>query len=240
MSEIPAPSPASKPVQQPEPEKRGSGSAIARVLVGVLIAVLLLFAALAFFITRQLNHVIQPFQDVNAGLSTQVSQLLHPTPTIIPDPVSIIREVQALARLETIQYSVEKIITAETNQGFWGNLVGDRLLFVAHGYVIAGVDLGKLGEDDLEMRGSSLLVTLPEPEIFVATIDNEKSYVYDRDTGILTRPKRELETLARQAAEQEIRRTAIEDEILVQARRNAEAYLVSLLNGLGYTQVIFE
>ena len=31
-----------------------------------------------------------------------------------------------------------------------------------------------------------LYVQLPDAEIFMATLDNEKSYVYDRETGILT------------------------------------------------------
>jgi len=38
-------------------------------------------------------------------------------------------------------YTVEKLITAETNQGVLASLFGDRLLFVAHGYVIAGIDM---------------------------------------------------------------------------------------------------
>lgn len=215
-------------------------SVLVKILIGLMIVGILAFATVIFFLTGQINKAITPLQQVNSGLSTQVSQLLHPTPTIIPDPVTIIQEVKSLARLETIQYSVEKVITAEMNQGVFGALVGDRLLFVAHGYVIAGVDLSKMAEQDLWMRGEELHARLPQAEVFVATLNNEQSYVYDRDTGIFRKADQELETLARQAAEEEIQKAAMESGILEQAQTNAEAYLRSLLNSLGYPQVVFQ
>ncbi len=225
-------------------EDKPKGSNPIKTFLGILaglILVLLLIVVLAFtFLSRQFDKAVQPIQEVNDRLSTQVSQFLHPTPTILPDPISIVKEVQSLARLETIQYSVEKVITAELNQGTFGSLFGDRLLFVAHGYVIAGVDLSKIKEEDLRMVGDTLRIKLPEAEVFVATLDNEKSYVYDRDTGLLKRADTQLESEARRAAEAEILRTAAEDGILTQAQANAETYLLSLLNTLGFSRVVFE
>jgi hypothetical protein len=186
-----------------------------------------------------ITAAVSPITTVNNALSTQVAQLMNPTPTVIPDPITIIREVQSLARLETIQYSVEKVITAEINQGVFGPLFGDRLLFVAHGYVIAGVDLSQLESDQLQLEDGVLFVTLPEAEIFVATLDNDNSYVYDRETGILRKSDQDLETSARHIAEQEIEKAALEDGILAQAQQNAEVYLERLLNTLGYEQVVF-
>jgi hypothetical protein len=174
------------------------------------------------------------------SLSTQVAQVLHPTPTIIPDPVTIIHEIRSLARLETIKYSLEKIITAETRQGVFEWLVGDRLLFVAHGEVIAGIDLNKLDPESLEVRNGVLYVQLPDPEIFVVAIDNQQSYVYDRDTGIFTHGEVDLETEARRAAEIEIENSAKEDGILELAAQNAESYLDRLFRELGFPEVIFE
>jgi len=214
-------------------------------LLTILIVVLLitLIGSVVFItltLNRTINTAITPIQNVNKALSTQVSQLLHPTPTVIPDPVTIIREVQSLARLETIQYTVEKVITAEVNQGVFGPLFGDRLLFVAHGFVIAGVDLSKVETDDLRLEEEVLYVTLPEAEVFVATLNNDESYVYDRETGILRKSARDLETTARQVAEEEILNAALEDNILLQAQQNAEIYLERLFNSLGYLQVVFE
>ena len=186
-----------------------------------------------------LAATLQPISDASSRISTQVSSILNPTPTILPDPVTIINQVRPLARLETIQYSVEKIITAEEGQELIAELFGDRLLLVAHGTVIAGVDLSKLTAEDLEFRDGILSIRLPEAEVFSASLDNDKTYVYDRDTGLLRKADRDLETLARQAAEAEILQAAIDDGILDQAAINAQVFLDRLLNDLGYSQVIF-
>jgi hypothetical protein len=181
------------------------------------------------------DQALSPIND----LSTQAAQLFNPTPTVVPDPVTIVHSVQALARLETIQYSIEKVITAEIGQETFGFLFGDRLLFVAHGSVIAGVDLTKLGEDDIAIEGDTLYIRVPKAEVFLATLDNDKSYVYDRETGIFTHGDVNLETTARQAAQAEIEKAALEDGILEQAQANAETFLYRLLRQLGYETVIF-
>ena len=212
-----------------------------------VIGVLVIFALAAYAVVsvvrrsvQQAERAVQPVTDLSNAVGTQMALVLNPTPTVIVDPVTIVRQVRSLARLETIQYSVEKVITAESGQGPFGFLFGDRLLLVAHGEVIAGVDLSKLSPDDLRVRDNVLYVSLPEPEIFVATLDNEQTYVYDRETGILTQRDINLESTARQAAEQAIREAALEDNILNQARVNAENYLHRLFIDIGnYDEVIF-
>jgi hypothetical protein len=189
--------------------------------------------------TGAINGVVAPFQQSNAALQTQVADLLHPTPTIIPDPVTIISEIHALARLETIQYTVEKVITAEIGQGNFGFLFGDKLLFVAHGFVIAGIDMEKLQPGDMQMVNGVLNVRLPPAEIFVSTLDNEKSHVYDRQTGLLTQGDQNLESTARAAAEEEIKKAAIEDGILKLAQQNAETFLFKFFGALGFPNPVF-
>jgi hypothetical protein len=213
-------------------------------LTSVLIIGVVLVAA--YFIVQTVRESAQaataPFQQVNQAnqaLQTQVSNLLHPTPTIIPDPVTYINEVRALARLETIQYSIEKVITGETGGGTFQALFGDKILFVGHGTVIAGIDMEKLQPEHMRFENGVLTVRLPPAEIFIATLDNEKSYVYDRETGILAKPDVNLETLVRQRAEEEIRGAALEDGILEQAQLNAEAYLFKFFAALGYPNTIF-
>jgi hypothetical protein len=220
-------------------EKKRS-NLINRILGVVLVLAILAFAAYMFInIKNQINLTLSPIQQTNNEISTQIASLLHPTPTVIPDPVTIIRQVQSLARLETIQYTVEKVITAEVNQGVFGPLFGDRLLLVAHGSVIAGIDMNQIGTQDLWLEDDILQVRLPEAEVFVATLDNEQSYIYDRTTGLLTKGDPQLETAARQIAEQEIRKAAEADGILELATQNAEVYLERLFNTLGYLKVAF-
>ncbi len=206
----------------------------------LVVGLLAVFGLAAFAVTQSVRRSTEPIAGMSAAVGTQVSELLHPTPTVRPDPVTIVREVRALARLETIQFSVEKILTGEVNQGALEFLFGDRLLFVAHGVVIAGVDLGKIGPEDVWIdEQGRVYLRLPEAEIFVATLDNDKSYVYDRDTGLFTHGDLNLEATVRRSAEDEIRQAALEDGILDQARLNAENYLYRLLRTLEFDDVIF-
>jgi hypothetical protein len=213
---------------------------ITSVILTVLVLAAFGLAAYIFIdIRNQISATFSPISQSNRALSTQVASLLHPTPTVIPDPVTIIRQVQSLARLETIQYTVEKVITAEVNQGVLGPLFGDKLLLVAHGNVIAGIDLNEIQSTDLWLEGDVLKARLPAAEVFSATLDNQQSYIYDRTTGLLTKGDPGLETAARQIAEQEIRKAAETDGILELAQQNAEAYLERLFNTLGYLKVEF-
>ena len=223
------------------PVSRQNSPSPLKWILGFLL--ILLFAGavwfLVFAVRNSLETAIGPLNTTNSALETQVAELMHPTPTVLPDPITIIHEVRTLARLETIQYTVEKVITAQVNQGVLGPLFGDRLLFVAHGTVIAGIDLQQLSSTDLYLQGGILNVRLPAPEIFVATLDNEKSYVYDRQTGVLSHGDPNLETAARQVAEQQIRQAALDDGILGLAEQNAESYLTRLFLSLGYPEVVF-
>jgi len=206
----------------------------------ILVILVVVGVILVNSIQDSITNQFLPVREMTNNLATQISVVMHPTPTILPDPVTIIHEIRSLARLETIKFSLEKIITAETRQGVFEWLVGDRLIFVAHGEVIAGIDLNKLEPDDLVVKDAVLYVTLPEAEIFITALDNEQSYVYDRDTGLFTHGEVTLETEARQAAEREIEKSALEDGILELAQQNAISFLDRLFRDLGYPEVIFE
>lgn len=232
------------PLFGPVPIVTGEGIDMKNNLVSVLIVIVIGVAA--YMIVQTVRDTTQsatePFQalsEQNHAMQTQVANLLHPTPTIIPDPVTYINEIRALARLETIQYSIEKVITGETGGGTLAFAFGDKILFVGHGTVIAGIDMEKLQPEHMRFENGVLTVRLPATEIFIATLDNEKSYVYDRQSGFLTNPDPNLETQVRQVAEQEILKAALEDGILEQAKVNAEAYLLKFFSALGFPNTIF-
>lgn len=217
---------------------RGCGTAVLAVLALALLAVGIIFA-IGEMVRQTTSKALEPITSASDRVETKVAELLNPTPTILPDPITIVHDVRSLSRLETIQYSMEKVVTAESGQDELAFLFGDRLLFVAHGTVIAGIDLSKLRPSDLWVEGQVLYIRLPAPEIFVATLNNEKSYVYDRDTGLLSKGDQNLETNARRVAEKAILEAALEDGILKQAQQNGESYMDRLLRSMGYQEVIF-
>jgi hypothetical protein len=212
------------------------------ILLVIVVAAVMIVQTVRQTAQAASQSVSGPFQalnEQNQAMQTQVAILLNPTPTIIPDPITYINEIRSLARLETIQYSVEKVITGEMGGGTFDTLFGDKILFVGHGTVIAGIDMDKLDPANMRYENGVLTVLLPPAEIFIATLDNEKSYVYDRQTGLLTQPDPNLETLVRQRAEEEILKAALEDGILNQAQTNAEAYLIKFFAALGFPNTVF-
>lgn len=219
--------------------KNAINSSKSIILIILILAGITVVWFLVNSVNTGINNTLNPLKTANHELGTEVANLLHPTPTIIPDPVTIINEVQSLARLETIRYTVEKVVTAEVNQGVLGPLFGDRLLFVAHGYVLAGIDMSKIKPEDLWLDGELLNVRLPATEILVATLENDKSYVYDRVTGLFTHGDPTLETQVRQVAEQEILKAATQEGILDQATTNAQTYLRWFFETLGYKYIHF-
>jgi hypothetical protein len=203
----------------------------------LLVVALLAIIGVGVWVIVKVRAPVSPTQPVEVGLLEQL--VPQPTPTIYPSSSTVIRSVQRLARLETVSYHIEKVITAETGQGPLGFLFGDRVLLVAAGEVIAGIDLGRLSVADVSATSAgTLFIRLPEAEVFVAALDNEKTYVYDRATGVIGLNP-ELETAARREAERMILEGALEDGIEAQAVANAELFLTTFLKALGFEEVLF-
>jgi len=146
------------------------------------------------------------------------------------DQTSVILQIRSLSRLETSSFTIEKIIEAgKRGNAFQNILYGDRILLIAHGEVIAGVDLSKLRDEDVKRDGDTLRITLPAPEILVSRLDNEKTRVYDRRSGLFAPESKDLESEARTQAEASIRQAACEGGILETARANAKKTVEAMI-----------
>jgi len=156
------------------------------------------------------------------------------------DQPTVVRQIQQLQRLETVQFSMDKIISGEHESPYLPKfLVGDRLLLVVHGEVIAGVDLSLFQAQDVSLRGRAISLHLPKSKILITRIDNSKTRVYSRDTGLFSSPDPNLESQVRQEAERELQEAALQGNILKTADDNARSTLSALLRSLGFTNVEF-
>jgi hypothetical protein len=160
--------------------------------------------------------------------------------SVIPNQPTVVRQIQQLQRLETVRYTMDKIISGERGSTYLPKfLVSDRLLLVMHGEVIGGVDLSKLQPSDVSVRGRTVTVHLPGPEILVTRVDNAKTRVYSRDTGLFSSPDPNLESEVRQEAERQLQQAAQQDGILQIAEDNTRSALITILKGLGFERVEF-
>jgi hypothetical protein len=212
------------PAPYAPPPRRGSFRWLLAFLAGVLLCVLIAGATIWAFTGLGLLQFARMLR--GGELRIDVSQ-----PTIV-------HQIQALDRLETVSYSMDKIISGEReNPVLPAFLAGDKLLLVVHGEVIAGVDLSKLQPRDVAVNGRSVSIHLPQAEIFTTTLDNSKTRVYSRDTGIFSIPDPNLESEVRQEAERQLRIAALQDGVLNTATENARHTVTTMLGGLGFEKV---
>jgi hypothetical protein len=91
---------------------------------------------------------------------------------------TVVQQIQQLQRLETVVYSMEKIVTGSQESKYLPRmLAGERLLLIVHGDVTAGVDLGALDPSQLTIDGKTVSIKLPEPSVFSTRLDNQRTRV---------------------------------------------------------------
>jgi hypothetical protein len=154
----------------------------------------------------------------------------------------VITHVNTLGRLETTQFAMRTVIDlANEPDNLWEDIFGtDRLMLVAEGEVVGGVDLSKVEPEHIVVSGTTVNITLPSPEILYSRIDNENTYVYERKTGLFRQIDKTLESRARQLAEQSLVDWAIQRDIYSQAAESAKVQIENLLRSLGFTEIIIQ
>jgi hypothetical protein len=172
---------------------------------------------------------------------TDLSNLIplpKPTPTNIVQP-SVIDQIKPLGQLHTASYFLSTVVETQMRIGVLNQM--QRVLLVACGKVDAGIDLSKIEAKDIQTSGDTAILHLPDPEVFTAQLfdDRKCTYVVLREEGVLLPPNLNLETAAREAAVGNFKETALANDILPQARQNAEGEIRRLLILVGYKTVNF-
>lgn len=119
------------------------------------------------------------------GLHLLQSWLTARTTTVTGSPI-IVTQLQALNRLETASQVSQQVVEASANRAYMPTFLGqDRLLMQVQTEMIAGIDLGRLTQDDVTVRGKNVTLRLPAPELFSVRIDDAHSKVFSRECGWL-------------------------------------------------------
>lgn len=151
----------------------------------------------------------------------------------LSDTATVVTEIQSLAQLVTVKFVLEKVVRLDDVKWYGEN----RLLMLAHGVAKAGVDLHKLRAEDVFIRGGTIHLTLPKPQLFDVYLDEHQTEVIERSTGVLRSFDQEMEQEARRQAVDEIRRAARAAGILHEAEERAREQLTVLARASGYTGV---
>lgn len=193
-----------------------------------------------------LGVVLGALAAAGAGLVIGVRAWLTPPPastsvvTVRSTP-DVLIAVRDLARLETAEVHVEKVIDlTDTQSHLFGLVEGtDAILLVAVGDATLGIDLSKLGPADVSMDAESKTahLRLPAPEVLHAGLDEKGTYVYTRSTSLLARRNEQLEGQARREAVAAIEKAAGAPDMKARAKAQAERQLRALVGQLGAERV---
>jgi len=188
---------------------------------------------------------------IGVGLAVVVAFLIGLTisawnPFASPEPYTevgptVVESVRDVAKLTTVEV-VESTLIEKGNDSGWLNwATGDKIVMMVVAEIGAGVDLSGLSPTDFDVdpETGSVIVDLPNAEIQYVATDNDATQVFDRDTGLLTKGDPQLESDARQVAEQILVEAALGQNILQRADQNAREVVENLLMLAGYTSVDF-
>ena len=90
---------------------------------------------------------------------------------------------------------------------------------------------------DVLIEGQKASIHLPPAEILSTRIDNARTRVYSRDTGLFSSPDPNLESEVREEAERQLLQAALQDGILKIAADNARSTISGMLKGFGFREV---
>lgn len=168
------------------------------------------------------------------------------TDTVDRSQPALLRAIEDLAEYRAATGQFQVIIDVEDDTRFVPSFIrGERTLFLAGGTVDASVDFSRLGEEAIVVSGDgdSVTVRLPAARLSEPQVDPERSYVVERERGLLDRAasvfsdsptgERELYLLA----EDKLAAAAAEAGLAARAEANTRSMLVSMLGSLGFSDV---
>ena len=144
--------------------------------------------------------------------------------------VTVLERIQALAELTTQRYNFSSIVTSQRDMPpLLAAIYGDRQVLIAVGYIDAGIDLSALETDAITIAGDTINVLLPPASLQACVLDQNATYVAERDTGIFAPSAPNLDADARRFAIAQFRDQALEGGILQDAEDEARVVVTQLL-----------
>jgi hypothetical protein len=204
---------------------------------------LIIFFVIGAFAAYTFVATVNKVGTVGQPIGEFMQQLIIPaTPVILPSSTTIVHQINDLARLETASVELQKNVIAERNNDILWGMMGETLIFEAHGLAVAGVDFANMTPADIQVVDpTTVMIQLPPATIFedLPLLDTQSSRVLDRDTGLFASVDSQLETLVRREAESALREEAMATDLLEVADYNAQQFMLTFMQGLGFETVIF-
>lgn len=137
----------------------------------------------------------------------------------------ILEKTQSMGNLEVLKYYFKDVVEQRLERDY---LPDPKALLIVHGEASACVNLKALEPSDISLRGDSILVKLPSPELCSYKIDHNRSRIYDSSNSFMNEDL--LFEEAFKSAERQIKESALQSGILEKAKLQAKQVLEPLFS----------
>ncbi|WP_338784841.1 DUF4230 domain-containing protein [Streptomyces sp. DG1A-41] len=159
---------------------------------------------------------------------------------------ALLKSIQDLSRYDAASGNFQVVVDLEKDAKFLPDAIrGTRTLYVGAGTVDAYVDLGKVGDDDVQVNGdrTSATLRLPHAQLGRPALDPDRSYAVSKQRGLFDRlgdlfsDNPNGEQAVQKLAVRHIGDAAKESELTARAESNTTGMLEGLLRSLGFKEV---
>jgi hypothetical protein len=185
---------------------------ITYIIIGLLLVLTLFFA----------------FQSVRLGLFTTRE------PVSISKHNIVLEKVENLGNLEVIRYKFKDVLEHTVEYDWWPD---SRAILIIAGEATACINLKLVKPEDIVEKGDTIYMRMPKAELCNYKINHEESKIYNTKSYSFDESK--VLDEAFKVAEKQIKKTALESNILEQAQQNAEQLLKPLFKELSQKEIIF-
>ena len=148
-------------------------------------------------------------------------------------------EIRQLGELSTVEYTIGKLIQLDQSESDWYKWGDRKILIKTRAIVKAGVDLNKLREDDIRVKGNTIEITLPAPEYTSFNMDPKFTRTeVESISGFRDNFTQKEKNDFLKQGEEAIKKDLAETKVLEDAARNAEDIVRDFYKELGYDKVI--
>ncbi|MFF5371017.1 DUF4230 domain-containing protein [Streptomyces sp. NPDC013187] len=159
---------------------------------------------------------------------------------------ALLKSIQDISRYDAASGNFQVVVDLEKDAKLLPDAIrGTRTLYVGAGTVDAYVDLGKVGENDVQVNGdrTSARLRLPHAQLGRPALDPDRSYAVSKQRGLFDRlgdlfsDNPNGEQAVQRLAVRHIGDAAKESELTARAESNTTGMLEGLLRSLGFKEV---
>lgn len=153
-------------------------------------------------------------------------------------PETEVYTIRTVGTLSTTEYTLSKILHWD-DEGEWYKFGERKILIRCRATVKAGVDLTKIKDQDMEVKGKRITIQLPPPEIvsFDMNPDHIRTEMVEVN-GMRSDFSQIDKTIVLKKGEEQIRKDLEKLNILDEAEQNAKKFIIDFYKNQGFEEVI--